>query len=501
MSTPPPRPICRRPPSTTSATGCGLAVRYAELLVTDGVVRGLIGPREAPRIWERHLLNCAGRGRADSAGRAGRGRWVRRRVAGYRAGGGKTGHFGHFGRATGTTYRIPFGGGGDARPGLAPRWSGLGPRSVRRAASGASIPPTSSPPARSLRSTGWPRGAYPWPLRVGACSRSRESPRPRRSARHRRAVRRLGGGAPIDPPLWRGRPRSADDGGRDRAAALTLPLDAGGLPVRRARPVARGNHGSASRSTTLPVLAPSAAWRLVQVCPAPQKSHRHVADDSRSNGGATAVVWPSAATTEASAGGRRPFSRSPRRLPELLRRRHLRWFRRRVAVHNHPDRTRMRRCTRTVRSAANLPAAFHVKRTSRRPSAVGGAGRTSASNFGPQIRLGFRHSDGAARASRTPGHGRRGHPVSEPTVGDAGVRGARAAPTRSCRRRATAARRPRSTASASRGSPRTRRWPRRPGVRCRSSIPAARSRCPGRPGRGSSACPTRRAASARPPAS
>ncbi|WP_231123456.1 16S rRNA (guanine(527)-N(7))-methyltransferase RsmG [Nocardioides sambongensis] len=24
---------------------------------TDGVVRGLIGPREAPRIWDRHLLN------------------------------------------------------------------------------------------------------------------------------------------------------------------------------------------------------------------------------------------------------------------------------------------------------------------------------------------------------------------------------------------------------------------------------------------------------------
>jgi len=36
-----------------------MAVHYAELLVTDGVVRGLIGPREAPRIWERHLLNCA----------------------------------------------------------------------------------------------------------------------------------------------------------------------------------------------------------------------------------------------------------------------------------------------------------------------------------------------------------------------------------------------------------------------------------------------------------
>ena len=36
-----------------------LAVRYAELLITDGVVRGLIGPREAPRVWERHLINCA----------------------------------------------------------------------------------------------------------------------------------------------------------------------------------------------------------------------------------------------------------------------------------------------------------------------------------------------------------------------------------------------------------------------------------------------------------
>ncbi|GGM09976.1 16S rRNA (guanine(527)-N(7))-methyltransferase RsmG [Dactylosporangium sucinum] len=36
-----------------------LAQQYAELLITDGVLRGLIGPREAPRIWERHLLNCA----------------------------------------------------------------------------------------------------------------------------------------------------------------------------------------------------------------------------------------------------------------------------------------------------------------------------------------------------------------------------------------------------------------------------------------------------------
>ncbi|MFD0786389.1 16S rRNA (guanine(527)-N(7))-methyltransferase RsmG, partial [Micromonospora azadirachtae] len=36
-----------------------IAAAYAELLATDGVLRGLIGPREAPRIWDRHLLNCA----------------------------------------------------------------------------------------------------------------------------------------------------------------------------------------------------------------------------------------------------------------------------------------------------------------------------------------------------------------------------------------------------------------------------------------------------------
>ena len=32
---------------------------YADLLRTDGVTRGLIGPREADRLWERHLVNSA----------------------------------------------------------------------------------------------------------------------------------------------------------------------------------------------------------------------------------------------------------------------------------------------------------------------------------------------------------------------------------------------------------------------------------------------------------
>lgn len=31
---------------------------YVELLAVGGVVRGLIGPREVPRLWERHILNC-----------------------------------------------------------------------------------------------------------------------------------------------------------------------------------------------------------------------------------------------------------------------------------------------------------------------------------------------------------------------------------------------------------------------------------------------------------
>ncbi|MQA78276.1 MAG: 16S rRNA (guanine(527)-N(7))-methyltransferase RsmG [Streptosporangiales bacterium] len=36
-----------------------LALQYARLLCTDGVERGLLGPREGARVWERHLLNSA----------------------------------------------------------------------------------------------------------------------------------------------------------------------------------------------------------------------------------------------------------------------------------------------------------------------------------------------------------------------------------------------------------------------------------------------------------
>ncbi len=35
------------------------AERYARVLAGPGVARGMIGPREVPRLWERHLLNSA----------------------------------------------------------------------------------------------------------------------------------------------------------------------------------------------------------------------------------------------------------------------------------------------------------------------------------------------------------------------------------------------------------------------------------------------------------
>ena len=50
------------PPAAAAAVfGAALdrAVAYAEILATDGTVRGLLGPREVPRLWDRHLLNSA----------------------------------------------------------------------------------------------------------------------------------------------------------------------------------------------------------------------------------------------------------------------------------------------------------------------------------------------------------------------------------------------------------------------------------------------------------
>ena len=49
------------PPQAQQVFGSATAAaeHYARLLAGPGVTRGLIGPREVPRLWERHLLNSA----------------------------------------------------------------------------------------------------------------------------------------------------------------------------------------------------------------------------------------------------------------------------------------------------------------------------------------------------------------------------------------------------------------------------------------------------------
>ncbi|MEV6150290.1 16S rRNA (guanine(527)-N(7))-methyltransferase RsmG [Nonomuraea sp. NPDC052129] len=53
---PPPPDVARE---VFTGEAWGRAQAFAELLAGPGVVRGLLGPREVPRIWDRHLLNCA----------------------------------------------------------------------------------------------------------------------------------------------------------------------------------------------------------------------------------------------------------------------------------------------------------------------------------------------------------------------------------------------------------------------------------------------------------
>lgn len=65
--------VSRETPPPPSAVGVfaqtlPTAARYASLLADQGVLRGLIGPREVPRLWERHLVNCALLGRAIEQG-------------------------------------------------------------------------------------------------------------------------------------------------------------------------------------------------------------------------------------------------------------------------------------------------------------------------------------------------------------------------------------------------------------------------------------------------
>ena len=50
------------PPDSAAASSarCSpVAAEFVARLASDGVTRGLIGPREVPRLWERHMLNSA----------------------------------------------------------------------------------------------------------------------------------------------------------------------------------------------------------------------------------------------------------------------------------------------------------------------------------------------------------------------------------------------------------------------------------------------------------
>jgi 16S rRNA (guanine527-N7)-methyltransferase len=65
----PAEPPASSPPPPTAALAAAasamfgprleLAERYADILASGGVERGLLGPREVDRLWDRHLLNSA----------------------------------------------------------------------------------------------------------------------------------------------------------------------------------------------------------------------------------------------------------------------------------------------------------------------------------------------------------------------------------------------------------------------------------------------------------
>ena len=56
QTTPPPAPDVA---AVVFGARLPLAERFTAILADSGVSHGLVGPREVPRLWERHVLNCA----------------------------------------------------------------------------------------------------------------------------------------------------------------------------------------------------------------------------------------------------------------------------------------------------------------------------------------------------------------------------------------------------------------------------------------------------------
>ncbi|WP_082590143.1 16S rRNA (guanine(527)-N(7))-methyltransferase RsmG [Phycicoccus sp. Soil748] len=57
--TPVPAPVAPSAAAAVFGARLGLGERFSEILADTGVSHGLIGPREVPILWERHILNCA----------------------------------------------------------------------------------------------------------------------------------------------------------------------------------------------------------------------------------------------------------------------------------------------------------------------------------------------------------------------------------------------------------------------------------------------------------
>ena len=213
-----------------------MAVRYAELLVGAGVERGLIGPRESDRIWERHLLNCAVVAEGIPEGAALCDVGLRRRPPRPGSGAGPAGSLRAVGGAARTSGRVPPGGGRDARPGAGPSASGLGPRSWTRQAADVvtarAVAPLGEagqvvPSAGALR-----RGAARTQRRPGG---GRTGRRRIRSATHRR-------NGVADPADGVGCPRAPDHRGGGDGRRRTCPHHPGD---RR-----RGSEGTAMTAAT-----------------------------------------------------------------------------------------------------------------------------------------------------------------------------------------------------------------------------------------------------------
>ena len=179
------------PPPAVAATGLrrrtAAAERYVARLASDGVARGLIGPREVPRLWERHVLNSAAIAEAIPHRRPGRRRRQRCRAAGDPARAGAARRHPDAGRAHGPPGGVPRRGRRRTRPRSGARRAPLvagHPRSCRGPAGRHRRRPgrRRRPPGPSRRSPGWSAGAVDCCGRAPSWSPS-SAPRPWRSCR------------------------------------------------------------------------------------------------------------------------------------------------------------------------------------------------------------------------------------------------------------------------------------------------------------------------------